>query len=86
MVRWQGVAFAGVGAALGVALAIPARRVLAARLAGMADADLASLAGAPAAVFLVVAALACYLPNYPELTPDDIAAKLAYAAQVGDED
>jgi putative ABC transport system permease protein len=61
MVLRQGVALAGIGVVLGLALAIPARGVLAARLAGMADADLASLVAAPAAV-LLVAALACYLP------------------------
>lgn len=61
MVLRQGVALAGLGVALGMALAIPARGPLAARLAGMADADPASLIGTPAAV-LLVAALACYLP------------------------
>lgn len=61
MVLRQGVGLAGLGVALGLTLAIPARGVLSTRLAGMADADLASLVGAPVAV-LLVAALACYWP------------------------
>jgi predicted permease len=61
MVLRQGVGLVGIGVALGLALAIPARGALAARLAGMAHADPVSLVGAPVAV-LLVAALACYLP------------------------
>jgi predicted permease len=61
MVLRQGMVLVGIGIVLGLALAIPARGPLAARLAGMADADMASLVGGPAVV-LLVAALACYWP------------------------
>jgi len=71
MVLRQGFALAGLGVAFGMAVAIPARGALAAKLAGMADADPASLVGAPAAV-LLVAALACYLPARRAVTMDPL--------------
>jgi predicted permease len=71
LVLRQGGALTGMGVALGLALAIPARGVLTARLSGMAEADPASLLGPPAAV-LLVAALACYLPARRAATVDPL--------------
>lgn len=69
MVLRQGIVLAGLGVAFGLAVMLPVRGALVARLAGMADAGLASLVGAPAAV-LLVAALASYLPARRAATVD----------------
>ena len=57
----DGIAVAGLGAALGLAGGVAAARSLSALLFGTSPADPATLGGATA-VFLGVAMLACYIP------------------------
>lgn len=61
LVLRQGLLVAGIGLAVGLALAFAAGRVLAGQLVGISAADPVSFA-APAGALLLIAMLACALP------------------------